>query len=369
MNILKLSLISLLFSFLSFNTFGEKQYNLEVFVDGLDHPWSLVELSSGEFLLTELPGNLKLISQDGSSITEIANVPEVLFRGQGGLSDIVLHPNYKDNGWIYYSYSAYIDDQKELNTLFVDRAKIEDFKLVSIENIFIAKANRKAPAHFGAKLFFLEDGTLMITSGDGFDYRESAQFLNNHFGKVLRINDDGSIPSNNPFLNIPGALPEIWSYGIRNPQGIFQDKNGLIYENEHGPRGGDELNILKPGVNYGWPAITHGIDYSGALISPFKEMEGMEQPLYYWTPSIAPSGMTIYEKDLFPEWKDKIMISNLVYKDVRILALNEKKEVIKEEILFKEIGKRIRNIITLSNGELMLITDKKNAQLIKVKKI
>ena len=151
--------------------------------------------------------------------------------------------------------------------------------------------------------------------------------------------------------------------------GIFQDKDGIVYENEHGPRGGDELNILKPGLNYGWPAITHGIDYSGALISPFKEKEGMEQPIYYWTPSIAPSGMTIYEKDLFPEWKDKIFISNLVYQDVRLLELNDKNEVISEEILFEEIGKRIRNIITLANGELMIITDKKNGQLIKVKKI
>ena len=351
---------------LSINILAEKNYDLEVLVDGLDHPWSLVELSSGEFLLTELPGNLKLISKNGSKITEISNVPEVLFRGQGGLSGIILHPDYADNGWIYISFSALLDDDQ--NTLFVDRVKI-NFKLTKIENIFQAKANRNAPAHFGAKLFFINDGTLMITSGDGFDFRESAQFLDNHFGKVLRINDDGSIPEDNPFLNVPGALPEIWSYGIRNPQGIFQDKDGIVYENEHGPRGGDELNILKPGLNYGWPAITHGIDYSGALISPFKEKEGMEQPIYYWTPSIAPSGMTIYEKDLFPEWKDKIFISNLVYQDVRLLELNDKNEVISEEILFEEIGKRIRNIITLANGELMIITDKKNGQLIKVKKI
>ena len=367
MNFLKIFFISIFT--LSLNIFGERNYDLEILVDGLDHPWSLAELPSGEYLLTELPGNLKLISKDGSKITQISNVPKVLFRGQGGLSDIVLHPEYKKNGWIYFSYSAFIDEKKKLNTLFVDRAKIENFKLTAIENIFQAKAERNAPAHFGAKLFFLDDGTLMITSGDGFDFRESAQFLDNHFGKVLRINDDGSIPEDNPFVNVSGALPEIWSYGIRNPQGIFQDKDGLVYENEHGPRGGDELNILKPGLNYGWPAITHGIDYSGALISPFKEKEGMEQPIYYWTPSIAPSGMTIYEKDLFPEWKDKIFISNLVYQDVRLLELNENKEVISEEILFKEVGKRIRNIITLSNGELMIITDKKDGQLIKVNKI
>ena len=355
--------------FLTLNVFGEENYELEVFVDNLDHPWSLVELSSGDLLLTELPGKLKLISSDGLTITEIRNVPDVLFRGQGGLSDITLHPDFDNNGWIYFSYSAFVDDRKELNTLFVDRAKIKGSELVSIQNIFKAQALRKAPAHFGAKLFFLKDGSLMITSGDGFDHREAAQSLDNHFGKVLRINDDGSIPLDNPFINTPGALPEIWSFGIRNPQGIFQTEDGTIFENEHGPRGGDELNILKPGLNYGWPAITHGIDYSGALISPFKEKEGMEQPLYYWTPSIAPSGMIVYEKDLFLEWKNNIFVSNLVYKDVRMLSLDENKEVINEKILFKEVGKRIRNIITLSNGELMLITDKNEGQLIKVKKI
>ena len=363
------SFLSFMVLFLTLNVFGEEKYELEVFVENLDHPWSLVELSSGDLLLTELPGKLKLISSDGLTITEIRNVPDVLFRGQGGLSDITLHPDFDNNGWIYFSYSAFVDDRKELNTLFVDRAKIKGSELVSIQNIFKAQAFRKAPAHFGAKLFFLKDGSLMITSGDGFDHREAAQSLDNHFGKVLRINDDGSIPLDNPFIKTPGALPEIWSFGIRNPQGIFQTEDGTIFENEHGPRGGDELNILKPGLNYGWPAITHGIDYSGALISPFKEKEGMEQPLYYWTPSIAPSGMMVYEEDLFSEWKNNIFVSNLVYKDVRMLSLDENKEVINEKILFKEVGKRIRNIIILSNGELMLITDKKDGQLIKVKKI
>lgn len=367
MNTLKFAfIITLLFVT---NIFAENQYKLEVFVDGLDHPWSLAELPNGEFLLTELPGNLKLISKDGSKITQIKNIPKVLFRGQGGLSDIVLHPDYPENGWIYFSYSKYVDENRDLNTLFVDRAKLKDFRLVDIENIFIAKANRKAPAHFGAKLLFLKDGTLIITSGDGFDYREQAQSLDNHFGKILRINDDGSIPADNPYVNSPNVLPEIWSFGNRNPQGIFQDKDGVIYENEHGPKGGDELNILEPGRNYGWPAITHGIDYSGALISPFKEKKGMEQPLYFWTPSIAPSGMTIYEKNLFSNWTDKIFISNLVDKNIRMLTLDENKNVIKEEKLFSEIGKRIRNVITLSSGELMVITDKANAELIKVKKL
>jgi|TARA_B110000305_G_scaffold241125_1_gene313947 glucose/arabinose dehydrogenase len=343
-------------------------YELEVIADNLDHPWSAVSLPSGDILVTELPGNIKLISLDGSKIINIKNIPEVLFAGQGGLSDITIHPDYNQNGWIYFSYSAYSDDNRELNTLFVDRARIINNSLVDIENIFKADAERRAPVHFGAKLLFLKDRSLLITSGDGFDYRELAQKLDNHFGKIIRVLDDGQIPKDNPFFNRSDALPDIWAYGIRNPQGIYLDQNDVVFENEHGPRGGDELNIIKPGINYGWPAITYGIDYIGALISPFTEKSGMEQPIHYWTPSIAPSGMTIYEKDLFPEWKNKIFVSSLVFSDVRMLSLNKENLITKEQILFKEIGKRIRNVLTLPSGELLLITDKENGQLIRVKR-
>ena len=210
---------------------------------------------------------------------------------------------------------------------------------------------------------FLPDGTLLITSGDGFNYREQAQYLDNHFGKIIRINTDGSIPQDNPFITTEGAKPEIWSYGHRNLQGIIL-KDGVVYENEHGPMGGDELNIAESGKNYGWPAITYGKDYSGATISPFTEKEGMEQPIKYWVPSIAPSGMAYYTGTLFSEWTDSIFVSALVPGDVRRLKIKGS-NVLEEEILFSDLG-RIRDVATSPDGSIILATDGPNGKLIRV---
>ena len=247
----------------------------------------------------------------------------------------------------------------------VIRGKLEGLSLTNVETIFKASPSRRTANHYGAKMVFLKDGTLLITSGDGFSYREMAQDLDNHFGKVIRVNDDGSIPEDNPFVSIPGAKPEIWSYGHRNLQGIVINSDGsVVYEHEHGPRGGDELNIIEKGKNYGWPAITYGIDYSGALISPFKEKEGMEQPIKYWVPSIAPSGMTFYDGDLFPDWKGSLFISALVPGDVRRISLNGT-EVIDEEILFNSLG-RIRNVVSAPDGSLVLAIDSRKGKIIRV---
>jgi len=210
----------------------------------------------------------------------------------------------------------------------------------------------------------MADGSLLITSGDGFNYREKAQHLDNHFGKILRVNDDGSIPTDNPFVNSPGALPEIWSYGHRNLQGLVIKDDGTVLEHEHGPKGGDELNIIEPGNNYGWPAITYGIDYSGATISPFTEQPGMEQPIKYWVPSIAPSSMALYQGDMFPSWKGNLFISALVPGDLRRLELSGEK-VVGEETLFSELG-RIRNVITAPDGSLLLATDGAEGKIIRV---
>jgi glucose/arabinose dehydrogenase len=242
---------------------------------------------------------------------------------------------------------------------------LEGTSLTEVETIFRASPSRKTANHYGAKMVFLKDGTLLITSGDGFNYREEAQKLDNHFGKIIRVNDDGTIPQDNPFIETPGAKPEIWSYGHRNLQGIVTNLDGsVIYEHEHGPRGGDELNIIEKGKNYGWPAITYGIDYSGALVSPFKEKEGMEQPIKYWVPSIAPSGMTFYNGDLFPDWKGSLFISALVPGDVRRLDL-EGTNVVSEEVLFNKIG-RIRNIVTAPDGSLVMVTDSNKGKLYRV---
>ena len=235
--------------------------------------------------------------------------------------------------------------------------------LEEVKTIFKASPSRRTAAHYGARMAFLDDGTLLVTSGDGFNYRERAQYLDNHYGKIIRINTDGSIPGDNPFLTRENAKPEIWSYGHRNLQGITVI-NGIVYENEHGPMGGDELNIAEPSKNYGWPAITYGKDYSGATISPFTEKEGMEQPIKYWVPSIAPSGMAFYDGNLFPEWKGSLLISALVPGDVRRLTLNGSK-VIEEEVLFSDLG-RIRDVATSPDGTIILATDGPKGKLIRV---
>ena len=343
---------------------ADVQYKTETMVEGLDHPWSMAFISSRHMLVTELSGQLRLVTDGELSETPIEGVPEVLFAGQGGLSEVLVHPNFEENGFIYLSFSAPDADEPKLNRLNVVRARLEGEALVGHKTIFKSNPPRKAAAHYGARLAFMADGSLLITSGDGFNYRENAQHLDNHFGKILRVNDDGSIPVDNPFVNTPGALPEIWSYGHRNLQGLVIQDDGTVFEHEHGPKGGDELNIIVPGNNYGWPAITYGIDYSGAIISPFTEKVGMEQPVKYWVPSIAPSSMALYQGDMFPSWKGNLFISAMVPGDLRRLELNGEK-VVGEEILFSELG-RIRNVITAPDGSLILATDGAEGKIIRV---
>jgi len=344
----------------------EKGYKFKTLAEGLSFPWGIAFLSNDEILVTEKTGQLRLI-KNGELLEEpISGVPESLFKGQGGLEGIVLHPDFVNNKYLYLAFSETDEDNIKLNTLRVVRGQLEGHKLSNVKTIFRASPLRKTVQHYGAKMVFLKDGTLLITSGEGFSYREEAQKLNNHFGKVIRVNDDGSIPADNPFVSTPEAKPEIWSYGHRNPQGIVINSDGsVVYEHEHGPRGGDELNIIKKGNNYGWPVITYGIDYSGALISPFKKKEGTEQPIKYWVPSIAPSGMTFYDGDLFPEWKGSLFISALVSRDVRRISVDGNK-IVEEEILFSSLDQRIRNVVSAPDGSLVLATDSNKGKLIRV---
>ena len=343
----------------------EKKYKHETIAEGLSFPWGVAFISNSEILVTEKTGKLRVIKDGVLLEKSVDGVPESLFKGQGGLEGIVLHPNFDNNKYVYLAFSETDASNKRLNTLRVIRGKLDGLSLNNVETVFKASPSRKTANHYGAKMAFLKDGTLLITSGDGFSYREEAQELDNHFGKVIRINDDGSIPNDNPFLSTPGAKPEIWSYGHRNQQGLVTNPEGTsVYEHEHGLRGGDELNIIEKGKNYGWPAITYGIDYSGALISPFKVKEGMEQPIKYWVPSIAPSGMTFYDGDLFPNWKGDLFISGLVPGDVRRIILKDN-EVVQEEILFNQFG-RIRNVVTAPDGSLVLATDSSKGKLIRV---
>lgn len=340
----------------------EVNYRYENIAENLSHPWAIAVIDNNNILFTELSGSLRIIEEGVLNPQPIAGVPEVLFAGQGGLSGLILDPNFASNSTLYISFSS-PDKGKKTNTLEVLSAKLVSGSLVDVKTIFKAFPSRKTAAHYGARMAFLDDGTLLITSGDGFNYREEAQYLDNHFGKIIRINTDGSIPEDNPFLGDKNAKPEIWSYGHRNLQGITV-VNGVVYENEHGPMGGDELNIVLPSKNYGWPAITYGKDYSGATISPFTQKEGMEQPIKYWVPSIAPSGMAFYEGTLFPSWNNSLFVSALVPGDVRRLELSDAK-IINEEILFSDLG-RIRDVATSPDGSLILATDGPNGKLVRV---
>ena len=349
-------------SILFFSSTVLSDYKYETILDNLDDAWSIVFLSEDKVLYTEMPGKLKIATLSDKSITNINNVPSVQYGGQGGLSEVVLDPEFKSNNMIYFSYSA--KDGNGKSTLFLSSAELKENSLINSKIIFEAKAPRRSPVHLAAKIAFLDDGTILLASGDGFDHREQAQTLDNHFGKIIRINKDGSIPLDNPFLDTKNALPEIYSYGHRNMQGLVVTSSGDVYEHEHGPRGGDEMNLIEPTLNYGWPAITYGIDYSGAVISPFTEKEGMEQPLLHWTPSIAPSDMIYYEGDIYPELKDTFLVTALVSKDVKKVTFIDKNNI--QESLFSELNSRLRNIQSSPSGIIYLLTDGPKGKLIKV---
>ncbi|MFC1797500.1 PQQ-dependent sugar dehydrogenase [Pseudomonadota bacterium] len=340
-------LIGLLATGLSNCTLAE-EYRLETWADGLALPWSIAFLPDGSALVTELGGQLRRIDSSGKVGEPIENIPVVYFAGQGGLFDILLHPNFSRNQLIYLSFA---EGNPKNNGTAIARGRLIDNRLEDLEIIFRNFTRKDTPVHYGGRMAFLADGTLLLTTGDGFDYREAAQDVNSGLGKVLRMNDDGSPATGNPF----SESPYVYSYGMRNQQGLAVSRSGVIWLHEHGPRGGDELNRIEAGVNFGWPAITYGMDYSGAVISPYTEWEGMAQPVHYWVPSIAPSGLTLYEADLFPEWKGDLFVGALVNREVRRLDLSGG-IVIGEEALFSELDARIRDVRTGPEGALYILT-------------
>lgn len=339
-------------------------YTLNTVAEGLNFPWSLAFLPDGDILVTERNGGLRLI-QDGTLVSEpVSGLPDIYAVGQGGLMDIRLHPDFAQNNLVYLSYAHGDEDSNQLR---VARATYADGALSNLEVIFGSEPMKDTPVHYGARLAFMADGTLLITTGDDFIHRERAQLLDNHFGKTIRLNDDGSIPDDNPFVGTAGASPEIWSYGHRNPQGLLTDPaSGLVYLHEHGPMGGDELNIIEPGKNYGWPVATHGLDYSGARISPFQERPGMEKPLELWVPSIAPSGMTLYDGAAFPAWQGDIFIAALANMTVRRLDMDNG-TVREQETLFAEVEARFREVRAGPDGYLYLLTDSQDGSVIQVR--
>ena len=336
----------------------EQTYRLETLAEGLNFPWSVDFLPNGDLLVAELEGTLKRISKDGSSSNSVSGVPTVYRASQGGLFDVLLDKDFATNSTLYLSYAEGDSDE---NGTTVARATLTGNALTDVEVIFTASPRKYAPLHYGGRMAFTSDDLLLITTGDGFDFREHAQDLNSHLGKTIRINKDGSPAQDNPF---PEA-PKVWTYGHRNPQGLAIALDGTVYLNEHGPKGGDELNVITKANNYGWPAITYGMDHNGAYVSPLTEYPGMQQPQHVWTPSIGPSGMAFYEGNKFPKWQNSLFVGALVDKEVRRLTV-ENQQVTAEETVFAELDARIRDIRVGPDGLLYIVTDGDPGTVIRV---
>ena len=315
-------------------------FTAELMIDKIQSPWGMAFLPDGSMLVTEKSGELIHFSEKGK--TSIKNVPEVYVRGQGGLLDIALHPDYANNGWIYMTYSSSEGDEKGGNTALM-RAKLNDRSLTDKQLLYKAVPNTTKGQHFGSRIQFDDQGYLYFSIGERGARDENPQNINRDGGKIYRLYDDGRVPEDNPFVGTDGAKTAIYSYGHRNPQGLVKHpETGAIWDHEHGPRGGDEINIIKKGANYGWPLITYGINYSGTEITDKTAMEGMEQPIYYWVPSIAPSGMAFVTSDNYGDWKGSLLVGSLVYQYLEHLTMDGN-TVVSREKLMDGLG-RVRNV-------------------------
>lgn len=292
---------------------------IEALATGLGVPWSIAFLPGSDVLIAEREGTLRILRNDQLLNAPVTGVPEVFAKGQGGLMHVRPHPNFAENALVYLSY-AHREKRKKTLRLARGRyvASSDGGALEDVDVVFEANAWRSTTAHYGGRFEFQSDGTLLLTSGDGYSYREDAQRLNTHFGKVLRLTEDGKAAPGNPFESTEGALPEIWSYGHRNPQGITIAPDGAVYVSEHGPMGGDEVNLITPGSNYGWPIACYCLDYSGAQVTPYTELEGTVQPVYYWRPSIAPGNLDYVTSTAFPQLTGKLIAAGLASADVRV---------------------------------------------------
>lgn len=329
--------------------------------DGLSHPWGLAFLPDGGMLVTERDGRLRVVRDGELQSTPVAGLPEIAVAGQGGLLDVTLHPAFEDNRWVYLSYAA--SGEGGYGTE-VARGRFRDGALEDLEVIFRALPKASGGRHFGSRLVFDNDGHLYVTLGDR-GHRPNGQDLATHTGSIIRIHDDGSVPADNPFVD--GERPEIFTYGNRNVQGAaLHPETGVLWTHEHGPQGGDELNVIEAGNNYGWPVITYGANYgTGTQIGEGTHKPGMEQPLWYWDPSIAPSGMTFYTGDRFPEWQGSLFVGALKFELLARLELNGRKVLGEERMLKGELG-RIRAVEQGPDGYLYLLTDESNGRLLRL---
>jgi glucose/arabinose dehydrogenase len=339
-------------------------YKVTEIAKGLEHPWSMAFLPDGSMLVTERVGRLRLIKSGALRPEPIGGVPEVHTGSQAGLFDIVLHPKFAENNLVYLTYAA---GTKAANGTQVARARFDGNRLQDLQVIFKAMPLKDTDNHYGGRIAFLPDGTFALTVGEGFEYREKAQDLSSDLGKIVRLNEDGSVPQDNPFVGQASVRPEIYTWGHRNEQGLtFDVQSGRLYETEHGPRGGDELNIIVARRNYGWPVITYGMDYSGAYVSPYTQRPGLEQPVIYWTPSIAPSGLAIYRGDKFPAWRGDLFVGALAFRHLRRVHLDERGDVVDQEQLLNDLKWRIRDVRSAPDGYLYVCTDENDGRVLRL---
>ncbi len=340
-------------------------------VRGLEHPWSMAWLPDGSILITERPGRLRTVKNGVLLPQAIAGLPNIYAQGQGGLMDISLHPQFQQNRLVYLTYSH---GDASANRTRLGRAKFDGKSLTNFQVIFEAAPVKAGTQHFGSRIAWLQDGTLLLAIGDGGNpplklggslIREQAQKLNSHLGKVLRLNDDGSAPKNNPFIKKPQAKPEIWSYGHRNIQGLAVDQNtGKVWATEHGSKGGDELNLLNVGKNYGWPQVSFSQEYFGGDITSLRSKVGMVDPKLVWTPAIAPSGLAVYNSTRFPQWQGNLFLGGLVSQDLRRITTDRDGLVKTQEQI--NIGQRVRDVRQGADGFIYVLTDQVNGELIRL---
>jgi len=344
-------------------TIKTQEYAVRVvkMVEGLEYPWGLAFLPDGSMLVTERPGRLRVVGKDGKLAPQaVSGLPQIAAHGQGGLLDVALHPHFAQNGLVYLSYAARGDGGVGTE---VSRGKLVGNRLEEVQLIFRQQPKGSTGRHFGSRLVFDRDGYLYITLGDRGEM-ERAQKADDHAGSVIRLHDDGRVPADNPFVDKPGWKPEKYTLGNRNLQGAaLHPRTGLLWTHEHGPQGGDEVNVIRPGVNYGWPVITYGVQYVvGTRIGEGTQKAGMAQPLYYWVPSIAPSGMAFYTGDRFPRWRGDLFVGALRDQMLVRLTLDGEK-VVKEERMLKNVLGRIRDVRNGPDGCLYLLTDESNGVL------
>ncbi|WP_138514154.1 PQQ-dependent sugar dehydrogenase [Maricaulis alexandrii] len=346
----------------------QADFTLVTVAEGLDHPWSLAALPGGNFLVSERAGALRYVEQGTLRPEAVTGLPRVMNDNQGGLLGLALHPDFETTRWVYFAYS---EGSSSANHTALGRGRLsEDGRaLHEVETLFRVNIDKARGYHFGGRIVFQPDGTLVLTLGDGGLYRDEAQNLGNHLGSVVRLNDDGTVPFDNPYASARGAQPEIYTWGHRNVQGIaFNPQTGSLWAHEHGPRGGDEINILEPGRNYGWPAISYGINYDGTPVSDATHADGMEQPVWFWDPSIAPSAMAFYQGEEFPDWQGDLFIGALAGEHLVRFEI-EGDRIISTEELLSGLGERIRDVAVAPDGHLYLLTDSRDGRMLRLDRV